>query len=160
MKPRVYLETTVISYLTARPSRDLIVAAHQKITQDWWADSSADFELLVSQLVIQEASGGDRNAAQERLRVLEDIPLLPTSEEALAIAKKFVQQGLVPQKVFEDAAHIAIAAVNGMDYLLTWNLKHIANAFLRNRIETLCRTEGYEPPIICTPEELRKERYD
>ena len=85
---------------------------------------------------------------------------MPTSEEALAIAKKFVQQGLIPRKVFEDASHIAIAAVNGMDYLLTWNLKHIANAFVRNKVEALCRTEGYEPPIICTPEELRKEKHD
>ncbi|MBS3933696.1 MAG: type II toxin-antitoxin system VapC family toxin [Truepera sp.] len=157
MKPKVYLETTVISYLMARPSRDLRTAAHQQATQDWWHDRRVAFDLYASQFVIQEASQGDKAAVEERLKVLEETTLLDVTDEALALAEAIVSRRLVPQKATVDAAHIAVATTNAMDYLLTWNLKHIANAVIRGKVESLCRAEGYEPPIICTPEELMEE---
>jgi predicted nucleic acid-binding protein len=154
MKFRVYLETSIISYLTARPSRDLVVAANQQLTQDWWQTRRQNFDLFISQLVIQEASAGDENAAQRRLQVIADIPLLKLNKDVAELAEKLVRGGVIPQKAVEDAFHIAIATIHGMDYLLTWNFKHIANAMMRYRIESLCRNEGYQPPIICTPQEL------
>ena len=157
MKPKVYLETTVISYLTSRPSRDLRIAAHQQSTQDWWRDRRGVFELYASQLVIQEASRGDEEAAKSRLKKLEGIALLDATDEALNLAETMIRQNLISQTVVEDAVHIAIATTNAVDYLLTWNLKHIANAAIRGRVEALCRAEGYEPPIICTPEELMED---
>lgn len=157
VKPKVYLETTVVSYLVSRPSRDLRIAAHQQATQDWWQDRRGAFDLYASQLVVQEAGRGDEGAAKERLRILATISLLSVTDEALALAETIVRQGLVPKTVAEDAAHIAVATVNAADYLLTWNLKHIANAAVRNKVEALCRAEGYEPAVICTPEELMEE---
>jgi hypothetical protein len=157
MKLKVYIETSVISYLTARPSRDLITAAHQQLTIDWWEDRRADFDLYVSQLVIREASAGDENAASRRLEIIKPMPLLELNEEALALARSLLEDGPLPAKASEDALHIAIAAVHGMDFLLTWNCKHIANAEMRGLIEGVCRSKGYEPPITCTPEELLGE---
>lgn len=157
MKPKVYVETTVLSYLTSRPSRDLQVAAHQQATQDWWRDRRHAFDLYASQLVVQEASRGDEEAAASRTEKLEEAQLLDATDEALLLAEKMVQRSLIPRKVAEDAAHIAIAITNGMDYLLTWNLKRIANAVIRGKVEALCRAEGYAPPVICTPEELMEE---
>jgi predicted nucleic acid-binding protein len=157
MKPKVYLETSVISYLTSRPSRDLIVAANQQITQEWWQIRRAGFDLYISQLVIQEASAGDETMAERRLQVIEDIPLLELSEEAVTFAERLVKDGPLPHKAVEDALHIAVATLNGIDYLLTWNFRHIANATMRYKIERVCRSEGYEPPVICTPQELLEE---
>ena len=157
MKLKVYIETSVISYLTARPSRDLITAAHQQLTIDWWEDRRTDFDLYVSQLVVHEASAGDKNAASRRLEIIERIPLLELNEETLALAGSLLEDGPLPAKASEDALHIAIATVHGMDFLLTWNCKHIANAEMRNLIEEVCRSKGYEPPITCTPEELLGE---
>ena len=154
MKPKVYLETSVISYLASRPSRDLIVAANQQITQEWWQVQRQDFDLFISQLVVQEASAGDEHAAEQRLQAIADISLLTLSEEAVAFAEKLVEEGPIPRKAVEDALHIAVATLNGMDYLLTWNFKHMANATMRYKIERICRLTGYEPPIICTPQEL------
>lgn len=156
MKPKIYLETTIISYLAARPSRDLVVAAHQQITQEWWQTRRAEFDLFVSQIVVQESSAGDKDAAELRLAILEGIPVLEQSEEATALAQELVNQMALPEKAVVDALQIAIAVVSGMDYLLTWNCTHIANATLRNRIESVCRSNGYEPPVICTPEELEE----
>lgn len=156
MKPKIYLETTIISYLAARPSRDLVVAAHQQITQEWWQTRRAEFDLFVSQIVVQESSAGDKDAAERRLAILEGIPVLEQSEEATALAQELVNQMALPEKEVVDALQIAIAVVSGMDYLLTWNCTHIANATLRNRIESVCRSNGYEPPVICTPEELEE----
>ena len=116
-----------------------------------------DFDLFISQLVIQEAGAGDESAARRRLQTVVDIPLLKLSEEAVAFAEKLVREGPMPQKAVEDALHIAVATLNGMDYLLTWNFKHIANATMRYKIERVCRLAGYEPPIICTPQELLEE---
>lgn len=154
MKPKVYLETSVISYLTARPSRDVVVAGHQQTTRDWWETQSQRFQLVASQLVIQEASAGDEAAAQQRLNMLTEAELLSISEAALNLAQVLVDMGPVPAKAAADALHIAIAVTNGVEYLLTWNCKHIANASMRSQIERLCQTQGYEPTIICTPDEL------
>jgi predicted nucleic acid-binding protein len=153
MKPKIYVETSVVSYLTARFSRDIIVAANQQATQEWWHIRRPDFELYISQLVIQEASSGDAEAVAKR-EVLENIALLDISEEAIELAEKLVTQNAIPEQAAEDALHIALAAVNGMDYLVTWNFKHIANAAMRANVELVCRLSGYEPPIICTPLEL------
>ena len=157
MKPKVYLETSIISYLTSRPSRDLIIAANQQITQEWWQLRRDAFELFVSELVIQEASAGDKTAAGQRLQALEGIPELKLSEEIVVLAEKLVKDGSLPPNAVEDALHIAIATLNGIDYLLTWNFKHLANATMRYKIEGVCRLLGYEPPVICTPQELMEE---
>lgn len=154
MKPKVYLETSVISYLAARPSRDVVVAGHQQTTRDWWETQSQRFQLVASQLVIQEASAGDEAAAQQRLNMLTVAELLSISEAALNLAHVLVDMGPVTEKAAADALHIAIAVTNGVEYLLTWNCKHIANASMRSQIERLCQTQGYEPTIICTPDEL------
>lgn len=157
MKPKVYLETSIISYLTSRPNRDLIIAANQQITQEWWQLRRDTFELYVSELVIQEAGAGDETAAQQRLQALEGIPQLRLSEEIVVLAEKLIKDGSLPQSAVEDALHIAIATLNGIDYLLTWNFKHLANATMRYKIESACRLLGYEPPVICTPQELLEE---
>jgi predicted nucleic acid-binding protein len=157
MKPKVYLETSIISYLTSRPSRDLIITANQQITQEWWQLRRGDFELYVSELVIQEAGAGDKIAAEQRLQVLEDIPELQLSEMVLTLAERLIQDGALPQNAVADALHIAIATLNGVDYLLTWNFKHLANATMRYKIEGVCRLLGFEPPVICTPQELLEE---
>ncbi|MCH8069144.1 MAG: type II toxin-antitoxin system VapC family toxin [Candidatus Marinimicrobia bacterium] len=154
MKPNIYLETTIVSYLTARPSRDIILAAHQQLTQEWWEARRKKFNLFVSQLVIQEAGSGDEQAAQKRLKQIEDISLLEVNKEAVLLARELIKENFLPQKATEDSLHIAVATVHGMNYLLTWNCAHIANAEMRHMIEERCRIKGYEAPIICTPEEL------
>lgn len=154
MSLKVYIETTIVSYLTARPSRDLIVAAHQQLTQEWWENRRANFDLYTSQFVIQESSAGDAKMAQTRLEALEEIPLLSVTQEAVTLARTLVETGPIPEKADVDALHIAVAATNGMDYLLTWNCKHIANAEMQIGIGKSCRAAGFEPPVICTPEEL------
>lgn len=157
MKPAVYIETSFVSYLTALPSRDLIVAAHQQLTHDWWQRKRHDFSLYASQLVVLEAGRGDPGAAEKRLNVLRDIELLETSQAAEKLAKEFLSRNILPKKAADDALHIGIASVNGMNYLLTWNFKHIAKAETRDAVEFICRQNGYQPPTICTPEELLGE---
>lgn len=151
---KVYIETSVISYLTSRPSRDVVIAGHQQTTRDWWESQRQQFELVASQLVVREASVGDTTFAQQRLEALEGVVLLTISEAALTLARLLVERGPLPQKAAVDALHIAIAVTNGIEYLLTWNCKHIANANMRSQVERLCRTQGYEPTIICTPNQL------
>jgi hypothetical protein len=157
MAARVYLETTIPSYLTAWLSRDLVMAAHQQTTNEWWETRRQDFELFISQFVLDEVSLGDAEAAKRRLAVLVDVPLLDASEDVYTLATELMNRVPLPPKAAADSLHIAIAAVHGMDYLLTWNCTHIANATLRGTIEMVCRESGYEPPVICTPEELLKE---
>jgi hypothetical protein len=154
MKPRIYLETTIPSYLAAWPSRDLVVAAHQQVTKEWWDNRRGDFALFVSQMVLQEAGEGDPDASSRRLDTLKEISVLEVTKEARAFAKRLTNQVPLPPKAAIDGLHIALAVVHQMDYLLTWNCTHIANAALRNRIDAVCRRRGYKTPIICTPEEL------
>lgn len=138
LKAKVYLETTIVSYLVATPSADLIQAAHQQATRNWWAGRSR-FDLFVSRAVVSEAGRGDRDAAARRMEALQGIPNLQFGREVAALAKRLMQPGPLPPKARLDAVHVAVAAVNGMDYLLTWNLRHLANAALRVRIEDVCR---------------------
>jgi predicted nucleic acid-binding protein len=157
MPGTVYVETSVVSYLTARPSGNIVTGAHQQLTREWWNTRRRNFTLYTSQLVLQEAAGGDPQMAQERLTLLEDLPALDISDEASALARALLSAGAPPATAPEDALHIAIAVVNGLEYLLTWNCRHIANAAMRKTIERVCRAAGYEPTILCTPEELLDE---
>ncbi len=153
MKSSVYVETSVLSYLTALPSRDLIVAAHQRITIEWWS-KRGDFELFLSEAVLAELQRGDPEAVKRRLDAAADLQILSATEQAQRLTSELVATAAVPRKAAIDAAHIAIATVNGLDFLLTWNCRHIANAVMRPRIEAVCRSSGFQPPVICTPEEL------
>jgi predicted nucleic acid-binding protein len=153
----VYIETTVVSYLTADPSRDLVLAAHQQITRDWW-NTRDSFELFASQFVVDEASRGDALAAERRVAALRDLVLLDLTPDATLLAAELVRAHGVPAKAKIDALHIAVSSVHGIDYLVTWNCTHIANATMRGRIEAICRGAGFDPPVICTPIELVKEQ--
>ena len=160
MKAKAYIETTIISYLNSRPSRDIVIAGHQEITRQWWDSAKNRFDLVASQLVIDEASAGNEDAAQARLNALAHVVLIDATEDALLLAQQLVQAGAIPEKAAENAAHIAIAVTNGVEYLVTWNCRHIANAIMRPKIEAICLGEGYEPTIICTPEELMEPYYE
>ena len=153
MPPRVYIETSVVSYLTSLPSRDIVVAAHQQITHAWWATRER-YDLYVSVAVLAEAGSGGPLAAERRLSALANMPVLMITGGVGNLAGHFVNEGALPRKAFVDAIHVAAAAVHGMDYLLTWNCAHIANARIRARLESLCRWHGLRPPLICTPEEI------
>jgi hypothetical protein len=132
----------------------------QQITRDWWDRRRAEFELFISQIVLWECQAGDATAAAERLKILHDLPLLEQSEEATRLAQALVDGVPLPERSAVDALHVAIATVHGVDYLLTWNCAHIANATLRDPIESVCRENVYEPPAICTPDELLAEEGD
>lgn len=154
MKPRVYIETTIPSYLVARPSRDLLMAGHQQTTHAWWNDKRKDFDLFISQFVEDECRGGDLQMAQKRLALLKGIPLLKIFPDVYSLAAKLISAGPLPTKAETDALHIAVAAANSADYLLTWNMKHIANPAMQRAIGRMCLDAGFEPPVICTPELL------
>ena len=146
MKQRVYVETSVISYLTARPSRDLIVAAHQEVTRQWWESRRKDFDLFVSQLVADEVGRGDLAAALRRREALKDIASLAVTDEAIALAGALTEEHALPSEAGADALHIAVATVNGMDYMITWNCRHIANVELLPAVERTVADRGYELP--------------
>lgn len=151
---KVYLETSFLGYLTSRLSRDLIVAGHQQITHEWWDTRRSSFELYTSQRVIDEASAGDEQAAQERLAILKDVPLLDLNEEVALLAEQLLTEGPFPEVAAGDAIHVAVATVHGIDFLLTWNCRHIANAEIARKATPICASKGYDIPRICTPEEL------
>ncbi len=153
MKLRVYLETTIVSYLVASPTQDVVQAAHQQVTREWWARRER-FDLFMSRPVLAEARQGDTTAAARRLDTLAGIPVLSMNRGVTTLARTLIRTGTRPTKARLDAPHVATAAVNGMNYLLTWNLRHLANAAIRGKIEDVCRKAGIQPPIICTPEEL------
>jgi predicted nucleic acid-binding protein len=157
MKPKLYLETTIPSYLTSWPSRDLIIAGHQQITREWWKKRKRGFDLYISQLVVDEAKAGNDEAARERLKAISGLPLLDITKEVESLAIRLLTSGVVPVKASTDAAHIAIATVHGIDYLMTWNCVHLANATITKTVAKICREEGFECPVICTPEELLGE---
>ncbi len=154
MKPRIYIETTIPSYLTARPSNDIRVMANQNTTIEWWENRKSEFEVFISEFVVAESSQGNPEAASRRMVVIENIPELDVTEKVRKLASALISEGPIPKEAEIDAYHIAVAAVNGMNYLLTWNCTHIANAVMRPNIEKICRNNGYEPPTICTPQEL------
>jgi hypothetical protein len=151
----VYLETSVISYLVARPNqRDVVVAAHQQITRDWWANRRHEFTLFASAVVIEEALRGDPEYAKARMAIVEQLRLADVTRAARALAAQLLLEAALPPKANADALHISIAAVNGIDNLLTWNCTHLANASILPRVNEICRTAGFEPPYVSTPEEL------
>jgi hypothetical protein len=155
VKPSVYIETTIVSYLVGWLNRnDLQLAANQELTRRWWSMRRSEFELFTSAAVIEEAREGDAALASERLRLLQGITLLRSSEAAHQLKSDLLRQGRMPAKAETDALHIAIAAVHGVEYLVTWNCKHIANAVTLPLVYGVCRSAGYEPPFICTPYEL------
>ena len=151
---RVYIESRIPSYLTARPARDMIQGAHQAITYDWWEKSRPHHELYVSQLVHDEVSRGDAEAAARRLDAIAGIPLLEFTPTVLDFAESIIGSGLLPEKADGDAMHIAIAAGHGLDVLLTWNCRHIANATIQARLRRLAFEQGFTLPQISTPEGL------
>jgi len=157
MADRIYIETSVVSYLTSRLSTDLIVAAHQRLTQKWWQERAPHFRMLISELVYREVAAGDAAAAPLRLEAIASLKNLTITEEAVSLADLLTAKGPIPREHGVDALHIAIAAVNGIDYLLTWNCKHLANAAHRSTIQSLVEGTGYVCPIICTPEELMED---
>ena len=157
MRAKVYIETTIPSYLVARPSRDLLIAAHQQITRDWWEFRGPQFDLYVSEPVLEEAAAGDAILAKKRLEVLSDIRVLALTEGILKLAQSLVAQGPIPPKAAGDALHIAVATVYACEYLLTWNCRHIANAEIQRTARLVARRQGFELPAICTPEELMGE---
>ncbi len=160
IKPRVYVETTVVSYLTARPARDIVVAGHQQSTRDWWTRAETRFELVISDLVYEEAGAGDPDAARKRLNAIASLVQLEATPEAQMLTERLVAAGAIPERAVRDAAHIAIAAANGVEYLVTWNFRHIANAMTRMQIESVCRRSGVESPVICSPDELMEDIND
>ena len=157
MRAKVYVETTIPSYVTAHPSRDLLIAAHQQLTRDWWESRGPAFDLYVSELVLEEAAAGDAVLAKRRLELLADIPVLALTSGILEIAESLVAGGPNPRKSAGDALHIAIATVYACEYLLTWNCRHIANAEIQRAARRVVRKHGFELPTICTPEELMGE---
>ena len=150
----VYVETSIFSYLTARPTRDLLAAARQQMTREWWDIHRMRFELFVSPLVDQEARRGDTDAAQRRVEALIELPTLEIVENAYELATALIAESALPRTAEDDATHIALAAVHGMDYLLTWNCRHIDNAETKPIVRSVCAAHGCSCPEICTPEEL------
>jgi len=154
MKPSVYIETTIPSYLVARPSRDIVLAGHQVATRDFWHNRRQDFDLFISPYVIDESRGGEVEMASRRLESLKGIPMLSETPESDALALRLIARLGLPQKAEADAYHISIAAAHSMDFLLTWNCTHINNLQMLRRIEEACRDAGFIPPVIGTPDEL------
>jgi len=128
--------------------------AHQQLTREWWDRQRQGFDLHISELVVFEIGRGDANAARARLEFVRDLPVLRITAEARALADRIFRATTLPDKAASDALHVALAAVNGMDFLLTWNCTHIANGVVLKIVNVVCRDNGYEPPIVCTPEEL------
>ena len=150
----VYVETSVISYYTAAPSRDIVTAARQSITREWWEETKEQFDVYISVLVVEEAKIGDAEAAQRRLQAMVGLPVLEINYAAEQLAKQLVRDKVIPETSAEDALHIALATIHGMDFLLTWNFRHINNAEMKARIRAMIESAGYECPTICSPEEL------
>ncbi len=157
-KSRVYIETTVISYLAARLSRDATIASRQRLTQQFWYEHADRFELVISPTVISEVRRGNAEAVQRRLNLISDITRLPMSDAISNLTQNLLDTGAVPRSAETDATHIAIAAVHNVEYLATWNYKHITNVHKRQHIEQVCRDNDFRPPIICTPAQLIEVR--
>ncbi|MCE2719279.1 MAG: type II toxin-antitoxin system VapC family toxin [Dolichospermum sp.] len=154
MSETVYIETSILGYLTARPSRDIIVAANIEITREWWNTRRSDFQLYSSQAVLKETTQGDAKIASQRLEIFSNLSLLNLNQSVLDLAEQFLGRSNLPAKADIDAVHIAVATVHGIDYLLTWNCKHIANAQIQRKLAEISIDFGYELPILCTPYEL------
>jgi len=154
MSETVYIETSILGYLTARSTKNLILAANIEITKDWWESRRSAFILYVSQAVLIEVAQGDVEIAAQRLEMLRSLPLLELNGAVRNLAAQFLTRSSLPPKADVDAIHIAAATVHSMDYLLTWNCKHIANAQIQGKLAEISLDCGYQLPIICTPYEL------
>jgi predicted nucleic acid-binding protein len=157
MSETVYIETSMVGYLTTRPSNNLILMANLGITQEWWDTRREQFTLYISQVVLDEVARGDAEMASRRLEILRDFPLLEVNESVQNLATQFLAKSNLPAKASDDALHIAVATFYGLDYLLTWNCKHIANAQIQKKLAQISTESGYELPTICTPYELMGE---
>jgi len=153
-KQSVYIETTVVSYLNARPSRDLIVAAHQQVTEEWWENTLSLLDPFVSPIVIEEVSRGDEASAKLRLEKIVRFPVLEITNEVRDLAELYFKRIPIPDKARGDAFHLAVATYHGMDFLVSWNFTHILSARVRAVIQDINTIRGISTPIICTPEEL------
>jgi hypothetical protein len=153
---KVYLETTVVSYLTSRPNRDIVIAAYQEITRQWWADERQYFDLFISELVVREASQGDPDAAKDRLDVLKEIAMLGRSDDVDRLAKHLLNSKCFPTKAEDDAVHIAFAAAWHIPLMITWNMRHLLNPVMQPRIQAACQSLGFQAPVICSPDSLRR----
>jgi hypothetical protein len=154
MKKRVYIETTVVSYFTARPSRDLMVAGHQEVTHELWPKLVEYYDSYISELVYQEVGKGDPEQAQMRVAAITSFSIIGIDDETRILAEKIIEGGGIPKEYPEDALHIAVAAANGIDVLITWNFTHLNNPFTRMMIRHIIENEGFVCPEICSPEEL------
>ncbi|RIV19581.1 DNA-binding protein [Alicyclobacillaceae bacterium I2511] len=150
----VYVETTIPSYLTSRLSRDIVVAAQQQITREWWDGARSDFLLYVSEAVLDECSAGDQELAQRRLDVVTEFPILRITNEVIKLAETYVQLLEIPERAKVDAVHLSVAVIYEVDYLLTWNCKHLAHGGIRTKIHRYNRTQALHEPMIVTPLEL------
>ena len=153
-QPKVYVETSILSYLAARPSRDPITEGRQVITRRWWENERHKYVLTVSEAVEVECGQGDPEMVSRRRIFMEEAALFPVHETMLRVAKLLIVPGAIPEKAGVDAVHIAAAAVEGCDFLLTWNFRHIANVRIRREVERILANHGYDKTTICTPEEL------
>ena len=160
MSETVFIETTIPSYYVARRVRDIVQAARQELTIEWWDVHRSRYELLSSQIVLDELARGDKALAEQRLKLVADIPLLVISEPVIRIAEELLRDGVVPQKAADDAFHIACAGVHRVNFLLTWNCTHIANPHNRHRIERCFARHQIAMPVICTPEEFIGDDYE
>ncbi len=154
MSKTVYIETSILGYLTARPTNNLILAANIKVTQDWWDEYCGLFVLYASEIVEDEAGKGDSVIAVQRLNLLQSVTFLDLTEEATELAQEFLQQSNLPPKASNDALHMALATVYDLDYLLTWNCKHMANAQIQRKLSKISLELEYKLPFICTPYEF------
>ena len=154
MKPTVYIETSVISYVTSRPSRDLVIAAHQQVTAEWWVKVLMLVDAFVSELVLEEAARGDEAAATRRLGRIESLPLLEATDEVDDLAQRYAKALGLPEKAMADAYLMALATWHGMDYVVSWNCTHIASGRVQKVLIAVNSTMDMQTPILCTPEEL------
>lgn len=157
---RIYIESTIPRYVVARPARDLLQAARQQITKDWWDSERQDHDLFISQIVLDEIASGEAAMARNRLDVVAQIRLLDLTDDAISFTKQILSSGLLPANADRDAAHIALATVHEMDILLSWNCRHIANAAIQARLRRLAEKAGLALPVLCTPDELAGELYE
>ena len=154
MSPSLYLETTVPSYLAGGIAGDLIVAAHIEATKRWWTDERQKYRLFVSAVVNDEIARGNREIAEQRRRLIVTLPLLRVTTAVVQLAGRLFDHLRLPESARPDAFHLALACHYNLDFLLTWNMKHIAGGHVRWTLEKLQRVGGIVIPTICTPEEL------
>jgi len=156
----VYIETTVIGNIAGRTHPDPVVSARQRVTRDWWSNAPQRYRLFTSQVTLDECSDGDADAAAERLEITRCVELLDTTDEAKTLARALMDRRAIPASQPRDALHIAVAAAHRVEFIVTWNFKHILNPHLQAKIADVCRDEGFRPPVICTPQQLLESEDD